>query len=172
MRRWRRGCCAVRAAGHPPPGSLPSPGAAPDRPVPPPSPALPVSLAELNAVPGRAPRQHVRFLPAPGDDGATGLVAARVPVLADHPLGKGRRGVSGGGGVGSPGGWLRTGPDAVCPVPPRPVAVRGPRFRRLKIGAGHRLDVKASGVFGGSRPGAAPRPAGCEVMGFCVGKKR
>uniref|UniRef100_A0A8C0BMN6 Uncharacterized protein n=1 Tax=Buteo japonicus TaxID=224669 RepID=A0A8C0BMN6_9AVES len=32
---------------------------------------------------------------------------------------------------------------------------RGPRFRRLKIGAGHRLDVKASGVFGGSRPGAS-----------------
>ncbi|NWS72206.1 TRUB2 synthase, partial [Crotophaga sulcirostris] len=25
--------------------------------------------------------------------------------------------------------------------------VRGPRFRRLKIGAGHRLDTKASGVF-------------------------
>ncbi|NXN27558.1 TRUB2 synthase, partial [Nycticryphes semicollaris] len=25
--------------------------------------------------------------------------------------------------------------------------VRGPRFRQLKIGAGHRLDVKASGVF-------------------------
>ncbi|XP_075026462.1 pseudouridylate synthase TRUB2, mitochondrial [Calonectris borealis] len=70
-------------------------------------------LRELNAAPGRAPRQHVRFLPAPGggDGGATGLVAARVPVLADHPL------------------------------------VRGPRFRRLKIGAGHRLDVKASGVF-------------------------
>ncbi|NXV49431.1 TRUB2 synthase, partial [Uria aalge] len=67
----------------------------------------------LNAAPGRPPRQHVRFLPAPdgGDGGATGLVAARVPVLADHPL------------------------------------VRGPRFRRLKIGAGHRLDVKASGVF-------------------------
>ncbi|KAF1520326.1 Mitochondrial mRNA pseudouridine synthase Trub2, partial [Eudyptes sclateri] len=67
----------------------------------------------LNAAPGRAPRQHVRFLPAPaGSDGReTGLVAARVPVLADHPL------------------------------------VRGPRFRRLKIGAGHRLDVKASGVF-------------------------
>ncbi|KAM9595781.1 pseudouridylate synthase TRUB2, mitochondrial isoform 2-T2 [Morphnus guianensis] len=43
-------------------------------------------LRELNAAPGRAPRQHVRFLPAPGDDGAAGLVAARVPVLADHPL--------------------------------------------------------------------------------------
>ncbi|KAM6337514.1 pseudouridylate synthase TRUB2, mitochondrial [Alca torda] len=70
-------------------------------------------LRELNAAPGRPPRQHVRFLPAPdeGDGGATGLVAARVPVLADHPL------------------------------------VRGPRFRRLKVGAGHRLDVKASGVF-------------------------
>ncbi|NXT86033.1 TRUB2 synthase, partial [Zapornia atra] len=63
----------------------------------------------LNAAPRRAPRQHVRFLPAP--DGAAGLVAARVPVLADHPL------------------------------------VRGPRFRRLKVGAGHRLDAKASGVF-------------------------
>ncbi|NXX14185.1 TRUB2 synthase, partial [Podargus strigoides] len=64
----------------------------------------------LNAAPGRAPRQHVRFLPAPGG-GAAGLVAVRVPVLADHPL------------------------------------VRGPRFRRLKIGAGHPLDTKASGVF-------------------------
>jgi len=29
-------------------------------------------------------------------------------------------------------------------------AVRGPRFTQLKIGAGHRLDVKASGVFGAS----------------------
>uniref|UniRef100_A0A8D2PKG1 TruB pseudouridine synthase family member 2 n=1 Tax=Zosterops lateralis melanops TaxID=1220523 RepID=A0A8D2PKG1_ZOSLA len=27
------------------------------------------------------------------------------------------------------------------------LAVRGPRFKKLKIGAGHRLDVKASGVF-------------------------
>ncbi|XP_068012217.1 pseudouridylate synthase TRUB2, mitochondrial isoform X2 [Melanerpes formicivorus] len=70
-------------------------------------------LRELNAAPGRAPRQHVRFLPAPAhDDGeTTRLVAVRVPVLADHPL------------------------------------VRGQQFRRLKIGAGHRLDVKASGVF-------------------------
>ncbi|XP_065709817.1 pseudouridylate synthase TRUB2, mitochondrial isoform X1 [Patagioenas fasciata] len=68
-------------------------------------------LRELNAASVRAPRQHVRFLPAPGDSGDTRLVAMRVPVLADHPL------------------------------------VRGPRFRRLKIGAGHRLDVKASGVF-------------------------
>ncbi|NXG63927.1 TRUB2 synthase, partial [Hemiprocne comata] len=67
----------------------------------------------LNAAPRRAPRQHVRFLPAPGggDSRATGLVATMVPVLADHPL------------------------------------VRGPRFRQLKIGAGHRLDVKSSGVF-------------------------
>ncbi|NWY39703.1 TRUB2 synthase, partial [Sylvia atricapilla] len=67
----------------------------------------------LNAAPGRAPRQQVRFLPAsaPGGGGAVGLVAARLPVLADHPL------------------------------------VRGPRFKKLKIGAGHRLDVKASGVF-------------------------
>ncbi|NXI03065.1 TRUB2 synthase, partial [Pachycephala philippinensis] len=67
----------------------------------------------LNAAPGRAPRQRVRFLPAPGPGGggAVELVAARVPVLADHPL------------------------------------VRGPLFRKLKIGAGHRLDVKASGVF-------------------------
>uniref|UniRef100_H0YZT5 TruB pseudouridine synthase family member 2 n=1 Tax=Taeniopygia guttata TaxID=59729 RepID=H0YZT5_TAEGU len=70
-------------------------------------------LRELNAAPGAAPRQRVRFLPtpAPGGGGAVELVAARVPVLADHPL------------------------------------VRGPRFRKLKIGAGHRLDVKASGVF-------------------------
>ncbi|KAM4889552.1 pseudouridylate synthase TRUB2, mitochondrial [Sylvia borin] len=70
-------------------------------------------LRELNAAPGRAPRQQVRFLPAsaPGGGGAVELVAARVPVLADHPL------------------------------------VRGPRFKKLKIGAGHRLDVKASGVF-------------------------
>ncbi|XP_030317382.1 mitochondrial mRNA pseudouridine synthase TRUB2 [Calypte anna] len=70
-------------------------------------------LRELNAAPGRAPRQHIRFLPAPGgsDGGASGLVATRVPMLADHPL------------------------------------VRGPRFRKLKIGAGHRLDVKSSGVF-------------------------
>ncbi|KAK2535131.1 Trub2 [Columba livia] len=68
-------------------------------------------LRDLNAASVRAPRQHVRFLPAPGGSGDTGLVAMRVPVLADHPL------------------------------------VRGPRFRRLKIGAGHRLDVKASGVF-------------------------
>ncbi|NXD91519.1 TRUB2 synthase, partial [Chaetorhynchus papuensis] len=67
----------------------------------------------LNAAPGRVPRQRVRFLPAPapGGGGAVELVAARVPVLADHPL------------------------------------VRGPPFRKLKIGAGHRLDVKASGVF-------------------------
>ncbi|XP_053852596.1 pseudouridylate synthase TRUB2, mitochondrial [Vidua macroura] len=70
-------------------------------------------LRELNAAPGPAPRQRVRFLPTPaaGGGGAVELVAARVPVLADHPL------------------------------------VRGPRFRKLKIGAGHRLDVKASGVF-------------------------
>ncbi|XP_071621894.1 pseudouridylate synthase TRUB2, mitochondrial [Heliangelus exortis] len=70
-------------------------------------------LRELNAAPGRAPRQHIRFLPAPGgsDGEAPGLVATRVPMLADHPL------------------------------------VRGPRFRKLKVGAGHRLDVKSSGVF-------------------------
>ncbi|XP_048181202.1 mitochondrial mRNA pseudouridine synthase TRUB2 isoform X2 [Corvus hawaiiensis] len=45
-------------------------------------------LRELNAAPGRAPRQRVRFLsaPAPGGGGAVELVAARVPVLADHPL--------------------------------------------------------------------------------------
>ncbi|KAM6399877.1 LOW QUALITY PROTEIN: pseudouridylate synthase TRUB2, mitochondrial [Rhynochetos jubatus] len=81
--------------------------------LPDPSDTPPLPLAELNAAPGRPPRQHVRFLPAPPAAGgaATGLVAARVPVLADHPL------------------------------------VRGPRFRRLKMGAGHRLDVKASGVF-------------------------
>lgn len=74
--------------------------------------------------------------------------------------------------MGAPGGGCGPAPTLCMSPPPRPVAVRGPRFRRLKIGAGHRLDVKASGVFGGSRPGAAPRPAGCEVMGFCVGKKR
>ncbi|KAM7003730.1 LOW QUALITY PROTEIN: pseudouridylate synthase TRUB2, mitochondrial [Passerculus sandwichensis] len=70
-------------------------------------------LRELNAAPQRAPRQQVRFLPSPAPEGggAVELVAASVPVLADHPL------------------------------------VRGPRFRKLKIGAGHRLDVKASGVF-------------------------
>lgn len=42
----------------------------------------------------------------------------KVPVLADHPLGKGRRGVSAwaGGTPGwrSPGRALRGGPDAVC----------------------------------------------------------
>ncbi|XP_071673336.1 pseudouridylate synthase TRUB2, mitochondrial isoform X2 [Patagioenas fasciata] len=43
-------------------------------------------LRELNAASVRAPRQHVRFLPAPGDSGDTRLVAMRVPVLADHPL--------------------------------------------------------------------------------------
>uniref|UniRef100_A0A8C5T9U8 TruB pseudouridine synthase family member 2 n=1 Tax=Malurus cyaneus samueli TaxID=2593467 RepID=A0A8C5T9U8_9PASS len=45
-------------------------------------------LRELNAAPGRAPRQQVRFLPTPAADGsgAVELVAARVPVLADHPL--------------------------------------------------------------------------------------
>ncbi|XP_039576016.1 mitochondrial mRNA pseudouridine synthase TRUB2 [Passer montanus] len=68
-------------------------------------------LRELNAAPERAPRQRVRFLPSPAAEGAVELVAASVPVLAEHPL------------------------------------VRGPRFRKLKIGAGHRLDVKASGVF-------------------------
>ncbi|XP_037257140.1 mitochondrial mRNA pseudouridine synthase TRUB2 isoform X2 [Falco rusticolus] len=66
-------------------------------------------LRELNAAPGRPPRHHVRFLPVPA--GAPGLVAARVPLLADHPL------------------------------------VRGPRLGRLRIGAGHRLDAKASGVL-------------------------
>ncbi|OWK59799.1 putative tRNA pseudouridine synthase 2 [Lonchura striata] len=51
-------------------------------------------LRELNAAPGAAPRQRVRFLPtpAPGGGGAVELVAARVPVLADHPLGKGTAG--------------------------------------------------------------------------------
>lgn len=100
------------------------------------------------------------------------LVAARVPVLADHPLGKGTAGPGLGetgdqwkpGVGGSPGQALRTGSTTVS------VAVRGSRFRKLKIGAGHRLDVKASGVFGGSRPGAAPCPAVCEVMGFHAGK--
>ncbi|XP_042642645.1 mitochondrial mRNA pseudouridine synthase TRUB2 isoform X2 [Tyto alba] len=43
-------------------------------------------LRELNAAPRRAPRQRVRFLPVPGDGGATELVATSVPVLADHPL--------------------------------------------------------------------------------------
>lgn len=45
-------------------------------------------------------------------------------MLADHPLGKGRRGVLGGGGVGSPGGWLRTGPDAVSPPPTPPAPLQ------------------------------------------------
>ncbi|NWR41785.1 TRUB2 synthase, partial [Regulus satrapa] len=43
------------------------------------------------------------------------------------------------GSGGSPGRALRIGSIAVS------LAVRGPRFRKLKIGAGHRLDVKASG---------------------------
>lgn len=52
----------------------------------------PACLSELNAAPGRPPRQQVRFLPVPGSGGAVELVAARVPVLADHPLGKGTAG--------------------------------------------------------------------------------
>ncbi|NWY72062.1 TRUB2 synthase, partial [Erithacus rubecula] len=93
----------------------------------------------LNAAPVRAPRQRVRFLPAPapGGGGAVELVAARVPVLADHPLGKGTAGPFPLPGPGETG----TGSITVS------VAVRGPRFKKLKIGAGHRLDVKASGVF-------------------------
>ncbi|XP_072209166.1 pseudouridylate synthase TRUB2, mitochondrial isoform X3 [Excalfactoria chinensis] len=67
-------------------------------------------LRELNAAPARPPRSRIRFLPA-DSAGPPGLVAVRVPVLAEHRL------------------------------------VRGPRFTQLKIGAGHRLDVKASGVF-------------------------
>ncbi|XP_064027327.1 pseudouridylate synthase TRUB2, mitochondrial [Pogoniulus pusillus] len=111
----------------PPPKSIPGGAAtASDR--------SPGSVAELNAAPCRAPRQRVRFLPAPapahGDGQTMGLVAVSVPVLADHPL------------------------------------VRGPQFKRLKIGAGHRLDVKASGVFGGSCLAAAPRSAGYELGGF------
>ena len=70
-------------------------------------------LRELNAAPARPPRSRIRFLPA-ASAGPPGLVAVRVPVLAEHRL------------------------------------VRGPRFTQLKIGAGHRLDVKASGVFGAS----------------------
>ncbi|NWJ08404.1 TRUB2 synthase, partial [Crypturellus undulatus] len=66
----------------------------------------------LNAAPRRPPPLHVRFLPGPADGtAAPGLVATRVPVLAEHHL------------------------------------VTGPRFRRLKMGAGHRLDTKASGVM-------------------------
>lgn len=60
---------------------------------------------------------------------------------------------------------LRTGSITIS------VAVRGPRFKKLKIGAGHRLDVKASGVFGGSGGGAAACPAVREVMGVHAGKK-
>ncbi|XP_068771346.1 pseudouridylate synthase TRUB2, mitochondrial isoform X1 [Struthio camelus] len=66
-------------------------------------------LRELNAAARRPPPLHVRFLP--GGGAAPGLVATRVPVLAEHPL------------------------------------VTGPRFRRLRMGAGHRLDAKASGVL-------------------------
>ncbi|KAM4647351.1 pseudouridylate synthase TRUB2, mitochondrial isoform 2-T2 [Amazona ochrocephala] len=43
-------------------------------------------LSDLNAAPRRPPPQHVRFLPAPGRDGATELVPTMVPVLAEHPL--------------------------------------------------------------------------------------
>uniref|UniRef100_A0A8C0VQV3 TruB pseudouridine synthase family member 2 n=1 Tax=Cyanistes caeruleus TaxID=156563 RepID=A0A8C0VQV3_CYACU len=67
-----------------------------------------------------------------------------VPQQARRGLGREKPGTG-----GSPGQALRTGSITVS------VAVLGPRFRKLKIGAGHRLDVKASGVFGGSGPGAA-----------------
>lgn len=62
------------------------------------------SVAELNAAPCCAPRQRVRFLPAParGDGETMGLVAVSVPVLADHPLGKSRRGASSCRESGSP----------------------------------------------------------------------
>lgn len=98
---------------HPIPGATAGPG--PAHPVPgirqpPLTPRfLPVSISELNAAPGAAPRQRVRFLPtpAPGGGGAVELVAARVPVLADHPLGKGTAGPAWAGRnrgpVGAPG---------------------------------------------------------------------
>uniref|UniRef100_A0A8B9B9X3 TruB pseudouridine synthase family member 2 n=1 Tax=Anser brachyrhynchus TaxID=132585 RepID=A0A8B9B9X3_9AVES len=44
------------------------------------------------------------------------------------------------------GGGCREGGGAVL-TPLLPFAVRGPRFTKLKVSAGHRLDVKASGVF-------------------------
>ncbi|XP_027585775.1 mitochondrial mRNA pseudouridine synthase TRUB2 [Pipra filicauda] len=46
----------------------------------------------------------------------------------------------------SGGGALELVPTRVPVLADHPL-VQGPRFRRLKIGAGHRLDVKASGVF-------------------------
>lgn len=73
-------------------------------------------LAELNEAPEPPPRQRIRFLPAaPGAGGEPGLVPTWVPVLAEHPLGKGL-----GSGLGVLGGW-RGRPDAASSLgSPRP----------------------------------------------------
>uniref|UniRef100_A0A8B9QUU1 Uncharacterized protein n=1 Tax=Anas platyrhynchos TaxID=8839 RepID=A0A8B9QUU1_ANAPL len=73
-------------------------------------------LRELNEAPEPPPRQRIRFLPtAPGAGGEPGLVPAWVPVLAEHPLGKGL-----GSGLGVLGGW-RGCPDAASSLgSPRP----------------------------------------------------
>ncbi|XP_041094551.1 mitochondrial mRNA pseudouridine synthase TRUB2 isoform X1 [Polyodon spathula] len=71
-------------------------------------------IRDLNSLGSPAPRQAIRFLPGRSegaDRSELTLTAARLPVLADHPL------------------------------------VTGPQFERLKVGAGHRLDVRSSGVF-------------------------
>ncbi|KAK6470989.1 mitochondrial mRNA pseudouridine synthase Trub2 isoform X1 [Huso huso] len=71
-------------------------------------------IRDLNSLGSPAPRQAIRFLPGHcegTDRSELTLTAARLPVLADHPL------------------------------------VKGPEFHRLKVGAGHRLDVRSSGVF-------------------------
>ncbi|KAK6480875.1 mitochondrial mRNA pseudouridine synthase Trub2 isoform X1 [Huso huso] len=71
-------------------------------------------IRDLNSLGSPAPRQAIRFLPGRcegTDRSELTLTAARLPVLADHPL------------------------------------VKGPEFHRLKVGAGHRLDVRSSGVF-------------------------
>lgn len=65
------------------------------------SPIIAPFLAELNAAPARPPRSRIRFLPA-ASAGPPGLVAVRVPVLAEHRLGKRRerRGERRGNGPG------------------------------------------------------------------------
>ncbi|KAK1122513.1 mitochondrial mRNA pseudouridine synthase Trub2-like [Acipenser oxyrinchus oxyrinchus] len=71
-------------------------------------------IRDLNSLGSPAPRQAIRFLPGRSegtDRSELTLTAARLPVLADHPL------------------------------------VKGPEFHGLKVGAGHRLDVRSSGVF-------------------------
>ncbi|MGH0153267.1 UNVERIFIED_CONTAM: hypothetical protein FKN15_045999 [Acipenser sinensis] len=78
-------------------------------------------IRDLNSLGSPAPRQAIRFLPGRSegtDRSELTLTAARLPVLADHPL------------------------------------VKGPEFHRLKVGVGHRLDVRSSGVFGVHSPGA------------------